>query len=131
MLERTIKEQLEKCDVMYAHCDPASDIAKKYIESGFVAKETETVAGKFSFEIWRTKDISEHLHSKQRSVEELTAGDFPEDNILVREVSEGDTFEELDEGLGYLLTRYFKHHDGKTYAVFEIPSPTLWNQFQA
>jgi hypothetical protein len=132
MLERTIKEQLEKCDVMYAHCDPTSDIAKKYIESGFVAKETETVAGKFSLEIWRTKDIAEHLRSKQMSADVLLekAGKIEKDYMLVREAMPDDMFEELDRDLGYLLTRYFKH-DNKTYAVFEIPSPTLWNQFKA
>jgi ribosomal 50S subunit-associated protein YjgA (DUF615 family) len=131
MLERTIQEQLEKCDVMYAHCDPTSDIAKKYIESGFVAKETKTVAGKFSFEIWRTKDIAEHLHSKQMSIDSLLekVDQGEEGRVLVREVMSDDPFEELDPDLGYLLTRYFKN-DGKTYAVFETPSPTLWNQFK-
>jgi hypothetical protein len=114
-----------------AHCDPLADITKKYIESGFVAKETETVAGKFSFEIWRTKDIQDSLVTKKMTVANLLERplDIIEDNILVREVEEGDSFDELDEGLGFLLTRYFVN-DNKTYAVFEIPSPTLWNQFQ-
>lgn len=130
MLERTIGEQLQRCDVMMAHCDPLAAITKKYIEDGFVAKETETVAGKFSFEIWRTRDVEEKLVSKQLTQEALVArADTPlgDDNILVRTVEARDQFHELDKDQGFLLTRYFTQA-GVTYAVFEIAPSTLWQE---
>lgn len=131
MLERTIREKLLECDSIQAHCDPQSEISKKYIEDGFIATQTETVAGKFSFEIWRSKDSSEMLQTKQMSQEDLVAVAgvtlTAETDYFVREIEPNDPFHELDEGLGYLMTRYFTHQD-KTYAAFEI-SPALSRQF--
>lgn len=131
MLERTIREKLEECEAIQAHCDPQSDISKKYIEDGFIATQTETLAGKFSFEIWRSKDSSEILQTKKMSQEELVAiaGDTMDrdTDYWVREVEPNDPFHELDEGLGFLMTRYFTYQ-GKTYAAFEINS-TLSRQF--
>lgn len=123
MLEHTIKEKLKICDAMQAHCDPISDISKKYIEDGFIATNTETVAGKFSFEIWRSRDSSDYLQTKQMSIPELVelAGLTMslEDDFFVREVEPNDNFFELDSGLSFLLTRYFTV-GGKTYAAFEL-----------
>jgi len=123
MLEHTIQEKMQECDAMMAHCDPESDISKKYIEDGFIATQTETVAGKFSFEIWRTKDSGQKLATKQMSEAELVAmaGEtVPVDtDYFVREVEPNDQFLELDSGLAFLLTRYFTV-GGKTYAAFEL-----------
>ncbi len=133
MLEHTIQEKLKECDAIQAHCDPESEISKKYIEDGFIATNTETVAGKFSFEIWRSKESTELLKTKQMSHEELIAiaGDAmpAEADYFVREVEPDDQFLELDSGLAYLLTRYFTQ-DGKTYAAFEF-SPGLSKSFTA
>lgn len=132
MLEHTIQEKLQTCDVMQAHCDPASDISKKYIEDGFIATNTETVAGNFSFEIWRSRDSSEQLVTKEMPVSDLIAvvdtSQRPEDHFFVRRVEPEDSFPELDSGLGYALTRYFTVQ-GVTYAAFEIPPADLYNRF--
>ena len=131
MIERTIQEKLQQCDAMQAHCDPESDISKKYIEDGFIATNTETVAGKFSFEIWRSKDSNAQLQTKNMTKEALVAIAHKtvsvEDDYFVREVEPNDRFLELDSGLAYLLTRYFTM-GGKTYAAFEI-NPALSNTF--
>jgi hypothetical protein len=123
MLEHTIQEKLQECDAMQAHCDPKSDISKKYIEDGFIATNTETVAGKFSFEIWRSKDSSGQLQTKQMSINELVelSGKTVafEEDYFVREVEPNDKFLELDASFPFLLTRYFKS-GGKTYAAFEL-----------
>lgn len=123
MLEHTIKEKVRDSDVMFAHCDPRMSITQKYIEDGFVAVQTETIAGNFSFEIWRTADIETHLQTKRMDAAELVAiagqPSGPESDYFVREVKPDDVFEELDSGLPYLLTRYFTH-EGKVYAAFEL-----------
>lgn len=132
LLEHTIQEKLKECTVMQAHCDPTSDISKKYIEDGFIATNTETVAGKFSFEIWRSRDSSAQLITKNKSTQELIAvansQHIPTDSFFVRVVMPGDEFLELDKDLGYALTRYFTVK-GVTYAAFEIPPADLYNQF--
>lgn len=123
MLEKTIEAQMQNSEVMFAHCDPKMAISKKYIEDGFVATQTDTIASHFSFEIWRSGSTVENLETKQMSKEDLmtlaniSAG--PEDDYFVREVEVNDAFDELDSGLPYLLTRYFTH-EAKTYVAFEI-----------
>ena len=133
MLEHTIENQLQQCDAMQAHCDPESAISKKYIEDGFIATQTATVAGHFSFEIWRSKDSSEYLQTKQMSEGDLVdlAGKTMslDDDFFVREVEPNDQFLELDSGLSFLLTRYFTV-GVKTYAAFELNS-ALSKQFIA
>lgn len=123
MLEKTIEAQMQNSEVMFAHCDPKMSISQKYIEDGFVATQTETVYGHFSFEIWRSGSTIENLETKQMSKVDLVAlsniSAGPEDDYFVREVEVNDRFDELDSGLSYLLTRYFTH-EGKTYAAFEI-----------
>lgn len=123
MMEQTIKDQLEQCPAIYAHCDPYAKISQKYIEWGFIGTQTLNPAGKFSFEIWRSKDSSSKLKTKQMSEEELMslAGEtVPVDvDYFVREVEPNDQFLELDSGLAFLLTRYFSIGD-KTYATFEL-----------
>ncbi len=132
MLEHTIQEKLSECDVMQAHCDPQSDISKKYIEDGFIATNTITVAGKSSFEIWRSQESGDRLVTKSKTILELLAisdkPHRPADSFFVRTVTPRDTFPELDKDLGYALTRYFTVK-GVTYAVFEIPPADLYNQF--
>jgi len=123
MLEKTIAGQMKNSEVMFAHCDPKMVISQKYIEDGFVATQTDTVAGHFSFEIWRSGSAMEALMTKQMSKSDLVAlaniSAGPEDDYFVREVDANDRFDELDSGLAYLLTRYFTY-EGKVYATFEI-----------
>lgn len=132
MMERTIKDQLDKCPVLYAHCDPRAKISQKYIEDGFIGTQTVSPAGKFSFEIWRTKNSSEKLKTKQMSPEALVAiagetvpADF---DYFVREVEPNDQFLELDAAFPFLLTRYFTV-GGQTYAAFEL-NTELSRQFE-
>lgn len=123
MLEKTIEVQMQNSEVMFAHCDPKMAISQKYIEDGFVATQTETVAGHFSFEIWRSGSTVEHLETKQMSKEDLVKSanisPGPNDDYFVREVEANDRFMELDSDLAYLLTRYFTY-EGKTYVAFEL-----------
>ena len=132
MLERTISERMLTTDVMYAHCDPYARISQKYIEDGFIATERLYPADKLSFEIWRSRESAQQLKTKQLPVAELVAiADQtldPAADYFVRTVVPGDTFDELDDGLGYLLTRYFTV-GSKTYAAFEI-NIELSRQFQ-
>jgi hypothetical protein len=133
MLEKTIEAQMQRSEVIFAHCDPHMAISQKYIEDGFVATQTETVAGHFSFEIWRSNTVIENLATKQMSKEDLVAiadeSPNPTDDFFVRRVESDDRFLELDSGLSYLLTRYFTH-EGKTYAAFELNS-NLSKEFTA
>lgn len=126
MLEETIKDQLESGRPMMAHCDPTQAITRKYIEDGFVATQFYELAGKPSFEIWRSKDSSTQLESKGRSVEELLESVGESGAMVVREHSESETYPELQNSMG--LTRYFTH-DGKTYLVFETLPDTLKGEF--
>ena len=132
MMERTIKDQLDKCPVLYAHCDPRAKISQKYIEDGFIGTQTVSPAGKFSFEIWRTKNSSEKLKTKQMTPEALVAmagetvpADF---DYFVREVEPNDQFLELEASFPFLLTRYFTV-GGQTYAAFEL-NTELSRQFE-
>lgn len=131
MLEQTIQDKLKSCDVMQAHCDPKSDISKKYIEDGFIATQALTLAGKYSFEIWRSSTSQEQLTTKQMDTQELVAlagkSMDPAVDYFVREVELNDEFIELDSGLSFLLTRYFVYGD-KTYVAFEL-NPELSKQF--
>ncbi|MFP4617166.1 MAG: hypothetical protein ACLFNR_03345 [Candidatus Paceibacterota bacterium] len=115
MLEETTKEKLEDGRPMMGHCDPTQDITRKYIERGFVATKYFSFEGKPSFEIWRSQDSSRQLESKNRPIEDLLNKDDSED-ILVREASEPETYDELNKGMA--LTRYFTHQK-RTYLVFE------------
>jgi hypothetical protein len=119
----TLEKELDSCDLMYAHCDPRNPISQFYVEHGFIATQTVSPAGKFSFEIWRSKDSSEQLKTKQMTEAELVAlaGETlpAEADYFVREVEPNDQFLELDSGLAFLLTRYFTV-GGKTYAAFEL-----------
>lgn len=126
MLEETIKDQLETGRPMMAHCDPAQAITRKYIEDGFVATSFYELAGKPSFEIWRSKDSSAQLESKGRSIDELLESVGESGAVVVREQSESETYPELQNSMS--LTRYFTH-DGKTYLVFEILPDTLSEDF--
>ncbi len=131
LLEETISEKLNIAEKIFAHCDPKSAISKKYIESGFIATQIGNAFGKSSFEIWQSVESSELLQTKNMSVKELV--DIAEEiqsvesDYFVREVDKNDPFHELDEGLPFLLTRYFTH-EGKTYAAFEI-NTTLSQKF--
>jgi len=132
LMERTIKDQLDKCPVLYAHCDPRAKISQKYIEDGFIGTQTVSPAGKFSFEIWRTKNSSEKLKTKQMTPEALIAiagetvpADF---DYFIREVEPNDQFLELDAAFPFLLTRYFTV-GSKTYAAFEL-NTELSRQFE-
>ncbi len=126
MLEETIKDQLGNGRPMMAHCDPTQAITKKYIEDGFVATGFYSLAGKPSFEIWRSKDSTRQLESKQKSIEELLNQTEESGSIVVREQSSAETYPELQNAMG--LTRYFTHQ-GKTYLVFEKLSDTLRDEF--
>ena len=126
MLEETIKDQLETGRPMMAHCDPTQAITRKYIEDGFVATDFYELAGKPSFEIWRSKDSSPQLESKRRSVEELLELVDESGSMVVREKSESETYPELQNSMG--LTRFFTH-GGKTYLVFETLPGTLKGEF--
>jgi transposase-like protein len=123
--EATDKEKLSQTDRMFAHCDPKSDISKKYIESGFIGTQLVDAWGKPSFEIWQSSDSADVLKTKKMSVKELIAmadqTQLKDQDYFVREIEPDDPFYELDEGLAFLLTRYFTH-DGKTYAAFEVNS---------
>jgi len=126
MLEETIKDQLENGRPMMAHCDPTQAITKKYIEDGFVATGFYPLAGKPSFEIWRSKDSTEQLESKEKTIQELLSLVEESKSIVVREQSESETYPELQKSMG--LTRYFTHQ-GKTYLVFETLPNTLQDEF--
>jgi len=126
MLEETIKDQLEKGSPMMAHCDPTQAITKKYIEDGFVATGFYSLAGKPSFEIWRSKDSTTQLESKGKSIEELLALTEDSGSIVVREQSSAETYPELQNTMG--LTRYFTYQ-GKTYLVFEKLNDILRSEF--
>ena len=126
MLEETIEDQLENGHPMMAHCDPTQAITKKYIEDGFVATGFYLLAGKPSFEIWRSKDSTGQLDSKQRSIEELLTLTEDTGSIVVREQSSTETYPELQKNMG--LTRYFTHQ-GKTYLVFEKLPDILQEEF--
>lgn len=126
MLEKTIEAQMQNGEVMFAHCDPTQAITKKYIESGFVATGCDhdyANTGVPILEIWRSGTTIEDLETKNMSMSDLIAianiSPGPEDDYFVREVEQNDRFYELDNGLSYLLTRYFSH-EGKTYVAFEI-----------
>ena len=125
VLEETIKDRLEDGRPMMAHCDPTQAITKKYIEDGFVATGFYELAGKPSFEIWRSKDSTAQLESKEKSIEDLlttTEGG----SIVVREQLDTETYPELQNNMG--LTRYFTHQ-GKTYLVFEQLPDDLRSDF--
>lgn len=121
--EKTTQEKLTQVDRMFAHCDPQSEVSKKYIESGYIGVQKQEVWGKPSLEIWRSADSDDMLQTKKMSIEELVVlsqqTQSKESDYFVRDVSKNDAFEELDEGLPYLLTRYFTH-EGNTYAAFEF-----------
>jgi|AntRauTorcE11897_2_1112592.scaffolds.fasta_scaffold06809_1 hypothetical protein len=129
--EATAKDKLSQTDRMFAHCDPESDISKKYIESGFICTQLVDAWGKPSFEIWQSSDSASLLQTKQMGIEELIAmadQTQPEhQDYFVSKIENDDPFHELDEGLSFLLTRYFTYK-GKTYAAFEI-NPTLSMKF--
>ena len=126
MLEETIKDQLENGRLMMAHCDPTQAITKKYIEDGFVATGLYSLAGKPSFEIWRSKDSIGQLESKKKSIEELLALTEDSGSVMVRQQSDAETYPELQKGMA--LTRYFTNH-GKAYLVFEKLPDTLRGEF--
>lgn len=126
MLEETIKDQLESGRPMMAHCDPTQAITKKYIEDGFVATGFYSLAGKPSFEIWRSKDSTAQLESKGESIQELLSFIEGTGSVVVREQSSAEAYPELKNNMG--LTRYFTHQ-GKTYLVFENLSNTLRDKF--
>ena len=126
MLEETLKDQLETGRPMMAHCDPTQAITRKYVEDGFVATQFYELAGKPSFEIWRSKNSSSQLESKERSVDELLELIGGSEAIVVREQSESETYPEVKNSMG--LTRYFIH-GGKTYLVFETLPDTLQDDF--
>jgi len=126
MLEETIKDRLRDGRPMMAHCDPTQTITKKYIEDGFIATGFYPLAGKPSFEIWRSKNSTRQLESKGKSIEELLPLTENSESIIVREQSSAETYSELQKGMG--LTRYFTHQ-GKTYLVFETLPGTLQDEF--
>ncbi len=127
MLERTIEEQLQSGVPMMAHCDPTQKISMKYIENGFVATDIYALAGKPSFEIWRSDESSKKIRSKNMSREEIVSlQDTKEDNLIVRTQQESDAYSELQEG--FALTRFFSHN-GKTYVVFEALPAELQSLF--
>lgn len=126
MLEQTIKDELESGQPMMAHCDPAQAITKKYIEDGFVATNFYPLAGKPSFEIWRSNESTTPLESKNLAVADLVKRTELGGSILVREQDQFEHYPELREGKA--LTRYFAH-EGKTYLVFEKLPPSLQEAF--
>lgn len=125
MLEETIKDRLKDGRLMMAYTDPNQPITKKYIEDGFIATNTHDFAGKSVLEIWRSKDSTTQLESKERSIEDLLATTESE-SIVVREQSSSESYPELRKNMG--LTRYFTHQ-GKTYLVFEKLPNNLRNDF--
>ena len=125
MLEETIKERLKDGRPMMAHCDPTQPITKKYIEDGFVATNCYDVAGKPSFEIWRSQDIQAFSLTKQKTIEELRAIHNGKD-VVVREERDGETYPEFGENM--VLTRFFTD-EGKTYVVFERLPESLRESF--
>jgi len=126
MLEETIKQKLKDGRPMMAHCDPLQPITKKYIEDGFVATRFISVAGKPSFEIWRSQDSNEQIKSKKFSVEQLIEMIEQDRTVIVREQSSSEEYPEIAKGKA--LTRYFTHI-GKTYLVFETLPSMLQEQF--
>ena len=125
MLEETIKEQLQNGNPMMAHCDPTQAITRKYIEDGFVATNYYALAGKPSFEIWRSSDSTAQLESKNKTVTELLSlGETG--SVVVREQNESEYYPELQNN--FALTRYFTHQ-GKTYVVFEKLPTALKESF--
>jgi hypothetical protein len=126
MLEKTIKDELESGQPMMAHCDPTQAVTKKYIEDGFVATNFYPLAGKPSFEIWRSKESTEQIESKNLAVTNLVTRTELGALILVREQDQFEHYPELREGKA--LTRYFTHED-KTYLVFETLPSSLQEAF--
>jgi hypothetical protein len=126
ILEETIKDRLANGQPMMAHCDPTQAITKKYIEDGFVATGFYELAGKPSFEIWRSKDSGGELKSKNKTIEELLNSTDISNEVTVREQADHEEFGELKNGMA--LTRYFTHQ-GKTYLVFETLPDTLRETF--
>lgn len=126
MLEATIKDQLKDGRPMMAHCDPTQTITKKYIEDGFLATGYYALAGKPSFEIWRSEDSSAQLKSKQKSIEDLLSLISQSGDVIVRLQSRNESYEELQQGKA--LTRYFTH-EGRTYLAFETLPATLRSAF--
>ncbi len=126
MLEQTIKDELESGRSMMAHCDPTQAITKKYIEDGFVATAYYSLAGKPSFEIWRSNDSSTQLESKDKTFDDLIGLANASKNIIVRTQAEQETYLELQ--YGNVLTRYFTHQ-GKTFLVFEKIPEKLRSDF--
>lgn len=117
MLEKTVSERLKDGRPMMAHCDPTQAITRKYIEDGFVATKYFPMAGKPSFEIWRTQDVSEKFVSKTLTPEELVAMRNLPRTISVREQdTDSESYQELL--WNNVLTRSFTHN-GKSYLVFE------------
>ncbi len=43
--EKTTQEKLTQVDRMFAHCDPQSEVSKKYIESGYIGVQKQNVWG--------------------------------------------------------------------------------------
>lgn len=126
MLEATLKERLEDGRPMMAHCDPASQIAKKYLEYGFVATHYYLVGGKPSLEIWNSQDISHVLESKNMTKEALLEHVAEDSSIVVRAIQPSEMYDELQQGYG--LSRYLVHDD-TTYVVFEKLPVDLAAQF--
>lgn len=90
MLEETIKDQLETGRPMMAHCDPIQAITRKYIEDGFVATQFYELAGKPSFEIWRTKESGSALESKQMPTTDLLKQSESSGSVFVREQQDNE-----------------------------------------
>ncbi len=126
VLDKTVKDQLEKGHPIMGYCDPEQNITKKYIEKGFTAIGLYELAGRPILEIWRSKDSDVLLENKNRSVEDLLNKDNDSKDILVREKSEPENYDELKTGLA--LTRYFTHQK-RTYLVFEPLPKNLQDTF--
>jgi hypothetical protein len=117
MLEKTLKERLGDKRPMMAHCDPKQPISKKYIESGFIATGFYTIAGKPSFEIWRTEDTRSRFASKNETQKKLLQSIEMGNPVYdIRKQNKQETYPELNDGK--ILTRYFIHND-EMYLVFE------------
>jgi len=91
-----------------------------------VATQYYELAGKPSFEIWRSKISGSELKSKSKTVEELLSSTDISNSITVREESAAEEFPELKSGKA--LTRYFTHQ-GKVYLVFEVLPNSLSETF--
>lgn len=110
-----------------AHCDSRSPISDKYLRSGFVATEFESISGSPSFSITRDADLNKVLLTKRTAktmtidvLKRLSKEGSPREYIQVVKL-QNNTFPTEYFKQGFVLSQYRFGKDGTRYAVFEKP----------